>query len=299
MKPTIGRRARSFIEFALVAVGYLLVFFLVYWVSVRTIAGREFGDAALRGALLTQEATSDTVDFVLDIVSVASLMAALAVVATIALVRLARLTGLAAIALLIGANGSTWLLKEHLLVRPDLGLLEYTPATLNSMPSGHTTAMFSALAAVLFVLPHRARLPIATAGGVVAVAVALATMSAGWHRGGDSVAAFLVVGSWTTLAAIAVLLLADPRIDPAEPPSQPARWLGPATAGAVVLGLATALALTAATGLRESAFGQGVALFASACFVVGAATGVLLVSLRVLEVLEAPDGGVEAATTRQ
>ncbi len=297
MRPTVGQQSRSLIVLSLVAGGYLATFGLVYWMSVRTTSGRQFGDAALRGALLTQEAASDTVDAVLDIVSVASLMAALAVVATIALVRLARVTGLAAIGLLVGANGSTWLLKEHLLDRPDLGLLEYTPATLNSMPSGHTTAMFSALAAVLFVLPHRARLPLATAGGVVAVVVALATMSAGWHRGGDSVAAFLVVGGWTTLAAIAVLVLADPRVGASDPPSERARWLGPATAGALALGLATAFALTAATGLRESAFGQAIALFASACFVAATAAGVLLVSLRVLEVMEAAGPGLDTAET--
>lgn len=277
---------------SVVAATFIATFVLVYWFSVRTVTGREFGDAALRGAILTQEPVSDTVDRVLDVVSAASLTGSLAVVATIALLRLARITGLVAIGVMVAANGTTWLLKEHLLTRPDLGLDEYTPATLNSLPSGHSTAVFSAVAAVLLVLPQRMRLPVAAAGGVFSVLTALATMSAGWHRPGDSVAAFLVVGFWLAVAATGRLLLAGTPEADTDARSERAKWFGPITLGAITLGLTLVLALDAAAGFRDSAVGRTFALLTGALLVAGTAAGVLYVMLRVLEVVEAaPDAG--------
>lgn len=273
-----------------VAVGYVVALVVVYWASVRTVLGRDFEDAALRGAVLTQDAFADTVDLVLDIVSVGSLMGALAVVAIIALVRLARLSGLAAIGVMVGANATTWLLKEVLLDRPDLGLDEHTPATLNSLPSGHSTAVLSAVVAVLIVLPHRVRLPVAAAGGGLAFLTAMATMSAGWHRAGDSCAAFLVVGGWTAAAAAVVVAVSAPADGTAERPSLGARWLGAATVGALTVGLALAVALEAVAWFRDSAGGQIFALFAAACLVLGCLSGVLLVTLRVLELMESAVG---------
>ncbi|QZY30313.1 phosphatase PAP2 family protein [Nocardioides coralli] len=266
---------------------YAGVFAALYWFTVRTLTGRVFGDAALRGAILTQDPVADSVDLVLDLVSVASLTGALAIVATIALVRLARITGLVALATMFAANGTSWLLKEALLTRPDLGLDEYAPATLNSMPSGHSTAVFSAVAAVLIVLPHRVRLAVGTAGGVFAVLTALATMSAGWHRPADSVASFLVVGGWVVVAAAALMLLRGPTEAASEAPAQGARWFGAFAWGAVALGAALVLALDAAAGFRDSAVGQTFSLLTGALVVAGAATGVLLVTLRVLELTDA------------
>lgn len=251
-------------------------FVLVYWWSARTVVGREFGDAALRGAMETREAFARTVDVVLDVVSVASLAGATTLVATIALVRLARVPGLVALGVLVGANASAWLLKHHLLERPDLGVDEYTPATLNSLPSGHSTAVFSAVAAVLLVLPARFRLPVGVAGGLLAFVTAMATMAAGWHRAEDSVAAFLLVGTWGCLGvAVIVLLHGEP-----SAPSATTRWLVPLTVGTFLLGLSLALLLDALPGLRESLLGQLLALSAGGALVAAADCGVLLMLLR-------------------
>lgn len=264
---------------------YVVAFAGTYWLSVRTVTGREFADAALRGALLTHSAVADTVDRVLDIVSVASLMGALAVVATIALVRLARVTGLAALGLMLGSNATTWLLKEQLLTRPDLGVDEYTAAA-NSLPSGHTTAVFSAVAAVLLVVPARLRPLLAVTGGAFTFLTAMATMSAGWHRAGDSVGAFLVVGAWTTTAAIAVVLVADTGQEPHEPPGPATRWFGVLALGALILGFTLVLALDATAGFRDSAVGQTVSLVVGAALVAAALTLVLLLTLRVLDLMQ-------------
>lgn len=273
---------------ALVASAYVVAFVIVYYATVHTQPGRHFGDAALRGALLTNRAVTGTVDAVLDVVSAASLVGAVAVVATVALVRLARLQGLAAIGLMVGANASTWLLKEVLLSRPDLGLDEVAPTTLNSMPSGHSTAVFSAVAALVFVLPPLWRPPTALFGAGVATLTGLATMSAGWHRAGDSMAAFLVVGFWTAAAAATVTLLGERREGRPGPTTRPAllRWLGVFAVGAVILGSAIALAMDAAPSLRDSAAGQVLDLVAAAVLISGTASGVVVGILVTLQLME-------------
>lgn len=281
-------RVPPLVALSATAAAYAVALGLLYWVSVRSLLGREFEDAALRGAVLTEGA--DTADLVLDIVSAGSLMGALAVVALIALVRLARVVGLAAIAVLAAANVTTAALKEVLLSRPDLGLDEYAPVTLNSLPSGHTTAVFSALAAVLIVLPQRLRLPVAAAGGLVTFLTALATMSAGWHRAADGIAAFLVVGGWTTVAIAIVVAVSDaPRTTPRRS-SVAARWFGAVTAGALLVGVVGLFVLDAASGFRETTLGQAVAFLAATCLVLGALAGVLLATLRSLESMESMVG---------
>ncbi len=197
---------RPLAQLVLLAATYAVTLALVYYLTVRTVRGRQLGDASLRGALSTNSTLTGSVEAVLNVVSIASLLGAIATVAVVALVRLERLQGLAAVGIIVGSNASAWLLKNHLLERPDLGIREVAPATLNSLPSGHSTAAFSAVAALIFVLPRRWRLAGATLGAGYGTLTALATMSAGWHRAADSVAAFLVVGIWTCVAAAVVML---------------------------------------------------------------------------------------------
>ncbi|MBD8868835.1 phosphatase PAP2 family protein [Nocardioides donggukensis] len=272
---------------------------LVYYLTVRTVPGRVFSDTSLRGALLTSSSLRGSVDAALNVVSVASLLGAMAVVAVIALLRLARLQGVAAIGILVGANGSTWLLKNVLLVRPDLGVDEIAPATLNSLPSGHTTAAFSAVAALIFVVPRQLRLVTATVGGGYAALTALATMSAGWHRAGDSIAAFLLVGLWTTLAAAAVVLAgvsADiPDPEPGSAAGAVLRWLGATAAGTFILGITLAGAVVAVEPVRESSVGSATAFAAGALLIAAAAAVALIGMLRALTVMDRAEA---AAVTR-
>ncbi len=264
-------------------------FVLVYYVTVRTVPGRSVSDVSLRGALLTDTWLGRVLDPVLNIVSAASLLGAATMIAVIALVRLLRLPGLAAVAVLLGANGSAALLKRVVLTRPDVGLDEIAPATLNSLPSGHTTAAFSAVVALLFVLPRRWRSVTASAGGGFAVLAALATMSAGWHRAGDSMAAFLLVGLWASAAAAVVALL-----DPASGGRRSAegrdgrgpraaRWLAVLAAGLLGLGAVTVFVLASLAPLRESVLGPPVAFLSGALLIGGTAVVVLLGVQRLLD----------------
>lgn len=269
------------------AVASVIGFVLVYVLTVRTASGRQFGDASLRGALVTNFTVVDAVDAVLGVVSAATLLGGLAAIALIALVRLQRVQGVTAVGLLVAANVSTWLLKTHILTRPDLGLREITPATHNSLPSGHTTAVFSVVVALLVVLPARARHPVAITGGAAAVVVSLATMSAGWHRAGDSIASFLVVGAWAGIAGIVAVLAADRApalvLAPRLGGRSWRRWLIAMTLGSAGIGLCLACGLVLIRPLQASTFGAVTAFAAGGFLVVAAAAAVLMSELLVLE----------------
>lgn len=86
---------------SLLTVGSVLGFVVVYALTVRTTPGRQFGDASLRGALVTN---ASAVDAVLSAVSVAALVGGVAAIALIALLRLRRVPGVAAVGLVVAAN---------------------------------------------------------------------------------------------------------------------------------------------------------------------------------------------------
>ncbi len=293
MTAQMDARGRVALRWAAVtAVAYAVAFVLVYYLSVRTVRGRLVDEASLRGAISSGASVQDTVEAILDIVSVGSLLGAIAVVAVIALLRLDRVRGLAAIAVLVSANAATWLLKEHLIARPDLGLDEVAPATLNSLPSGHTTAAFSAVAALLVVLPTAVRVPAALVGGGFAVVTALATMFAGWHRSADAMTAFLVVGI-CTMAAIALVVVLD-RSRPQPSRTVRLHWWIALSFGTLTLGGALSLGLSALAPIRDSLLGWLLAFLSAGLLIVGTVLGVLVGILRVLEAAEAvvdPDGG--------
>ncbi len=278
-------RRRALAPLVLLTVACGLGFWLLYAVTVRTSYGRLFADASLRGAVRVQSGTSDLVERALGVVSVASLLGALALVALIALVRLRRGLGLAALTVLVGANLSARLLKSYLLERPDLGLLESAPSTLNSLPSGHSTAAFSVGVALLLVVPPALREVTAATGAAYACVVALATMAAGWHRAADSAAAFLLVGVWAGVAlTVAVAVGAPPdagRGGAGAPTRQ--RVLVKAAAGAFVVAVALMAVLAFVEPVRETGVGRAVAFAAGGLLIVTTAVALHLALLMVLE----------------
>lgn len=287
------RVQQALARLALHVVGYLVVFGLVYLLTVHTVTGRRLADASLRGAIAIRPLFTGTVERVLDGVSVASLLGAVAVVAVIALVRLARLEGLVAIGILAGSNVSAWLLKNVLLTRPDLELTEVAPATLNSLPSGHATAAFSAVTALLIVTTRRWRDVTATVGAGYAALTGVAAMLAGWHRAADSVAAFLVVGAWAGVGA-AVLVVAGTRTNDRavpEPRPRPVWWLIRSALASVALGAALAAGLVLASLSPGNAVGSAVAFLAGCLFVVGAAAAVTVGVLEALRIADERPAG--------
>jgi membrane-associated phospholipid phosphatase len=182
---------------------------------IRTAHGQEIDTIALTGNSIGQQRVSIITDTVLNTMSVVSIAAAIAAVVFIALLR--GRVGLALVALLFiaGANVTTQVLKVGL-YRPIYGVDKVRDHVGNSFPSGHTTAAAAVAVALVFVLPARVRGIGAVLGAAFAGLVGVATLSAGWHRPSDAVAAMLVVGGWAGLAGLVLLLLRRPDVDERE-----------------------------------------------------------------------------------
>ena len=281
------RRRRAFAWLFLVLAGCTAGFALVYWFTVRTVPGRVLDDSALRGADLGSSRASDNVEAVLDVITVTSMVAAVALVSVIALLRMRRNLGVAAVGVLVMSSVVSRILKAYLLPRPDLGLDEVTPATLNSLPSGHATAAFSIGVALLFVVPAALRRATAAVALAFSSAVAIATMSAAWHRAGDSLASFLLVTGCAAFIAVLVLLAdgpaddADPMVSAPRP--QTGRWAGLLLAGMLLLAGVLVWLLMASTSLRDSALGAPMAFFAAGLLIVASAAACTRIVLGIVE----------------
>jgi membrane-associated phospholipid phosphatase len=172
---------------------------------VRSEHGQLLDTVALSGNWIGQARIDGVVDTILNTVSVVSLLAATAVIGFIALIRRRVAVAFGAILLIVGSNMTTQVLKR-LLERPELGVDMERAAAGNSLPSGHTTIAAAVAIALLLVLPARLRGVGAVLGAAAAAAVGIATLSAGWHRPSDVVAALLVVGVWACVAGLFILL---------------------------------------------------------------------------------------------
>ncbi|MGC1210647.1 MAG: phosphatase PAP2 family protein [Micromonospora sp.] len=213
------------------------VAFLVVWrFGVHTRTGQWLDTVALTGNQIGQDRIDGPVDRILNAMSVVSLLVATAVIGFIALIRGRKTLALTATLLVGGANLSTQLLK-HVLTRPDFGIDPERAAVGNTLPSGHTTVAASVALALILVLPRTVRVLGAFLGVGYAAAAGVATLSAGWHRPSDAVAAYLVVGVWAALAGL--LLLATQRARAAVFEADAHR------VAAVVLGIGGALAVVA------------------------------------------------------
>lgn len=186
------------------AAGQIAAFEVVRRVFVTSRRGQLLDTAALTGNSIGQRHIDSLVDYVLSAMTVLSLAAAILVIGFIALMRRRALLAAAATLLIVGANVTTQLLKYGI-ERPELGIDMARAGAGNSLPSGHTTVAASVAVALVLVLPAQVRGLAALVGAGYAALAGVATLSAGWHRPSDAVAAMLVVGVW---AAIAGLLLA-------------------------------------------------------------------------------------------
>jgi membrane-associated phospholipid phosphatase len=211
---------------------------------VQSEHGQLLDTVALAGNWIGRARIETLVDRVLNTVSVVSLLAATAVIGFIALIRRRVAVAFGAILLIVGANVTTQVLKL-LLDRPELGVDVERAAAGNSLPSGHTTVAAAVVVALLLVLPARLRGPVGVIGAVAAAFVGVATLSAGWHRPSDVVAALLVVGVWASVAGLFILVAQRYHGDAVYgPPNRVAVGML-ALAGLVQLGgAALALALT-------------------------------------------------------
>jgi membrane-associated phospholipid phosphatase len=193
----------------LLLAGHIVAFAAVWKVFVHTRHGQLLDAIALAGDTIGRARVDGLVDAVLNVVSVLSLAIATAVIGFIALARRRVALALAAILLIGGANVTTQILKYGC-GRPDFGVGGALAAFRNSLPSGHATVAASVAAAFVLVLPPRLRGLGGLLGAGYAALTGVATLSAGWHRPSDAVAAMLVVGGWAAFAGLLLVLLSGP-----------------------------------------------------------------------------------------
>ncbi|MEU3456131.1 phosphatase PAP2 family protein [Micromonospora sp. NPDC006766] len=227
-------RGRTAVWTIVLALAQAVAFYLVWRLAVHTTLGQWIDTVALNGHQIGQDRIDGPVDRILNAMSVLSLLAATAMIGFIALIRNRRTLAVTATLLIAGANLSTQLLK-HYLTRPDLGIDPQRAAAGNSLPSGHTTVAASVAVALILVLPPKVRAVGAFLGAGYAAAAGVATLSAGWHRPSDAIAAYLLVGVWTAVAGLTLLLFQRERA--ATSPADAHRL------AAAVLGLGGVLAL--------------------------------------------------------
>lgn len=173
---------------------------------VQTEHGQLLDYVALTGNSIGRARVESVVDRVLNGISVLSLTVATVVVGFIALIRRRVALAVGAILLIAGANVTAQLFKA-ILARPDLGVDPERAAVGNSLPSGHTTIAASVAVALVLVLPAKARATGAIIAATFAALAGVATLSAGWHRPSDAVAALLIVGAWAAAASLFIVVV--------------------------------------------------------------------------------------------
>lgn len=242
---------------------------LLWRVFVDTVPGQQVERLAFDGALFGQTHLWSTAHGVLDVVSIWFIALALAVAAGVALVRRRWELAVQVAVLVAGANLTTRILKTVVLERPDRGLGRTGD---NTLPSGHTTAAASVSAALLFVLPPRARPWVAVLGGGYTAATGVSTLIGRWHRPSDAVAATLVVLGWTAVACAlsagsrTVPTVTDqvPAVRPGARPSAHSVALGVLLAGGLAGAGVAALLLVRTWSVRAAGGGRATELLAYA-----------------------------------
>ena len=200
-----GLTASWLLGLTLAHVGALV---LVWWMFIRTRHGQLLDTVAFSGNVLGQTHVHGLVTRVLDVISVLSLAVATGIIGFIALARRRVMLAMVATLLVAGANLTTQALKHALIHRPDLGI-DSDVVGINSLPSGHTTVAASVAVALVLVLPPRLRGTTALLGAGYAALTAVATLSAGWHRPSNAVAALIIVGGWAAGGGLLLVLAQD------------------------------------------------------------------------------------------
>jgi membrane-associated phospholipid phosphatase len=256
MTTTTVRRDTTASAVSAVLLGVLTLVVLVR-VALGSQRGQDWDDAAMNTVVGGRD-TQLTVLSLLGYVGIGALVAVVAACVVVSVLRGRTALAVGAAVVVAGSNVTTQLLKHVVLDRPDLGL-----GTLNSLPSGHTTVVASAVGASLLVAPRAWRPLVALGGGLATTMTGASTIVAGWHRPSDVVAALAVSLAWT--AGVALLLRG-----PASP-------IAGTTAGALV-GCGAALVLLVAIGVRPLMGWDGFVEAASVLGLVTAATAVFVIA---------------------
>jgi membrane-associated phospholipid phosphatase len=250
---TTATRRDTAMPAAAAASGGVATLLLMVVVALRSAQGQQWDNDAMATVVAGRD-TKLALLSGLGYVSIGAVVMVALGCGVVALLRGKVRLAIAAAIVIGGADLSTQALKHSLLERPDFGL-----GVLNSLPSGHTTVVASAVGAALLVAPGGLRPLVAVAGGFATTLTGASTIVAGWHRPADVIAALAVSLAWTGVVA---LFIHGPR--------------APVTGTLVsaLLGCAVALAFLVAIGVRPA---YGWVGFTQASLVLGAVTAVTAV----------------------
>ena len=240
------------------AAGAVGVLVAVAAVALHTGSGQRIDQWSMTTVVAGREAEL-TVLSLLGRVSIGAVLAVAAACVALAIVR--GQVRLAAAALLVigGANLTTQLLKVV------LDRSAFDVISPNSLPSGHTTVVASAVGALLLVAPRSLRLMTVVAGALAATATGASTVVAGWHRPADIVAALAVCVAWTAAGSMLVGGAHRP---------------GPGVLFGSLVGAAAGLALLVGIGVRPAYGWSG---FGGATIVLGAMALATALSVALME----------------
>jgi membrane-associated phospholipid phosphatase len=202
----VGSKAATAAWLAALTGVNILAFLLVANASLNTIRGQMLDTIALAGREFGRDSVSGPLNTALNAISVVSLVVVLVVVGMIALARRRYSLAIMAVVLVVGSTATTVLLKDHLITRPEFGVDPDRSGAGNSLPSGHATAAAAFAVGLVLVLPPAARGIASLIGATYAAVVGVATLSSGWHRPSDVVAAYLIVGGWAAFAGLLLTL---------------------------------------------------------------------------------------------
>jgi membrane-associated phospholipid phosphatase len=107
-----------------------------------------------------------------------------------------RREALAALAVIVGANLTTQVLKELFSHHRYQEFLSPEQPWSNAFPSGHTTAAVAISIALILVVPPRLLQRAAVIGAAFSAAVGFAVVVIEWHYPSDVVGGFLVAAAW-------------------------------------------------------------------------------------------------------
>lgn len=276
----------------------------LYVGAVRTRLGQRTDEAALVGRM-TNASVQNATNHVLDTISVTSLLLGSIALALLALSRRRPRLAVGVLAMVVGANLTSQLLKSVFLSRPDL-LHRPGAASIPSFPSGHATVAMSLALGCVFVVPPRLRTITGCVSVAYAVVIGAATLTAGWHRPSDVIAAYLVATAWA--AMLGALIVGSRGTAVASPPrGAPAllsRFLSShrmLIAGAWLLGAASVLSsavIVILNGRRLTPTRVGASYLSAMAAIVGTALVILSLLLRNLRgvLLDPPHRTTETGT---
>jgi len=282
------RRAVTRLGIAAIVSAVLLVALAAFFVGTRT--GQRIDNAALRGRVVEHPRVAARSNDLLRTISVGSLAFLGASIMTVALFRGRLHLALAAGAVIVGSNVTTQVFKM-LVHRPSL-ITDPAIIDVNTLPSGHSTVAASLAAALVLVVPVRMRPLAATLGALYGAGMAAMTLSAGWHRPSDAVAAFAVVGIWV-FGVAALLVLWRGTGEPRAHEGLPGLVIGAVLVlGAAFAAIVVGVTISAADGVQFVRLGLAYVSALASIVVVG--VGFMVVEVLLLRgvSLDAPRGRV-------